>query len=229
MVSALLLWAMILPRQNRDYAEDISIGVVWREMAEGFWFLWNKSALLSNTLLSTVAQVAAGAEIVVGLIYARDVVDRGALSFEQMYSLLLMAIAVGSVLAGILVGAIGDRFPKGPMVIAGFIGMGLALAVAGLITDPILAIVAFFLVGAFNMVFIIPTVTLFQELTPQRLMGRVVSSRQTLVFGSLAASMGLSGYLAGVIGPASVLVISGAICAAAGAVGILIPSMRNTR
>ena len=53
------------------------------------------------------------------------------------------------------------------------------------------------------MVFIIPTVTLFQELTPQRLMGRVVSSRQALVFGSIAASMALSGYLAGVIGPAS--------------------------
>ena len=60
------------------------------------------------------------------------------------------------------------------------------------------------------MVFIIPTVTLFQELTPQRLMGRVVSSRQVLVFGSIAASMALSGWLAGVIGPAEVLVIAGA-------------------
>ncbi len=126
----------------------------------------------------------------VSLIYARDVVDRGALSFEQMYSLLLMAIAVGSVLAGIVVGAIGDRLPKGPMVIAGFIGMGLALAAAGVVTDPIVAIVAFLLLGAFNMVYIIPSITLFQELTPQQLMGRVVSSRQALVFGSLAASMG---------------------------------------
>jgi MFS family permease len=226
-VSAVLLWAMILPRQVAESAEHISIRGLWREMAEGFGFLWRQPALLSNTLLSTVAQVAVGAEIVVSLLYARDVVARGALSFEQMYALLLTAIAVGSVLAGITVGAIGDRFPKGPMVIAGFIGMGLALAVAGLVTDPILAIIAFFVVGAFNMVFIIPTVTLFQELTPQRLMGRVVASRQALVFGSIAASMGLSGYLAGIIGPASVLVVSGAICAAAGAVGLLLPAARN--
>jgi MFS family permease len=228
-VSAVLLWAMILPRHVSDLTERISIGAVWREMAEGFGFLWRQPVLLSNTLLSTVAQVAVGAEIVVSLIYARDVVDRGALSFEQMYSLLLMAIAVGSVLAGIAVGAIGDRLPKGPMVIAGFIGMGLALAVAGVVTDPIVAIVAFVLLGAFNMVYIIPSITLFQELTPQQLMGRVVSSRQALVFGSLAASMGLSGWLAGVIGPSAVLVVSGAICAAAGAVGILIPAMRNAR
>ena len=158
-----------------------------------------------------------------------DVGYRGAMSFEQLYSLLLTAIAVGSVLAGIAVGTIGDRIAKGPMVIAGFVGMGLSLVAAGLVRDPILAIVAFFFTGAFNMVYIIPTVTLFQERTPQRLMGRVVSSRQALVFGSIAASMGLSGWLAGVIGPAEVLAISGAICAGAGLIGILVPSTRNAR
>jgi MFS family permease len=228
-VSGVLLWAMILPRQLPEAVERFSIGAVWRELGEGFGFLWRQPVLLSNTLLSTVAQVAVGAEIVVSLLYAESVVDRGVLSFEQMYAFLLTALAVGSVLAGIVVGAIGHRFPKGPMVIVGYLGMGLSLALAGLVVDPILAIVAFFGVGAFNMVFIIPTVTLFQELTPQRLMGRVVSSRQSLVFGSIAASMGLSGWLAGIIGPASVLVISGAICAGAGAVGILIPALRDAR
>ncbi|MBA2263207.1 MAG: MFS transporter [Chloroflexi bacterium] len=228
-VSAVLIWAMILPRQVPEAQERMSVAGVWREMGEGFSFLWHEAALLSNTLLSTVAQVAVGAEIVVSLLYAKDVVDRGAMGFEQMYSLLLTAIAVGSVLAGIGVGALGERVAKGPMVIVGFIGMGLSLAFAGLVTDPLLAIAAFFFTGAFNMVFIIPTVTLFQERTPQRLMGRVVSSRQALVFGSIAASMVLSGLLAGIIGPALVLVISGAICAAAGAIGIAIPALRNAR
>jgi MFS family permease len=228
-VSAVLIWAMILPRQVDEPHERMSVGAVWREMGEGFAFLWGERTLLANTLLSTMAQVAVGAEIVVSLVYARDVVDRGAMSFEQMYSLLLTAIAVGSVLAGIAIGAIGERIAKGPMVIAGFIGMGLSLVAAGLVRDPILAMVAFFFTGAFNMVFIIPTVTLFQERTPQRLMGRVVSSRQALVFGSIAASMALSGFLTAVIGPAQVLAISGAICAVAGLIGIAVPSMRNAR
>ncbi|HET6650054.1 MAG TPA: MFS transporter, partial [Candidatus Limnocylindria bacterium] len=228
-VSAVLIWAMILPRQVEEEQEPISIRGIWRDMAEGFRFLFHEKALLSNTLLSTLAQVAVGAEIVVTFLYAKHVVDLGTLSFEQMTSFLLTAIAVGSVLAGILVGAFGDRAPKGPMVIAGFIGMGLSLAAAGLTRDPGLALVAFFFTGAFNMVFIIPTVTLFQERTPQRLMGRVVSSRQALVFGSIAASMGVAGYLSGLIGPAAVLVISGGICAAAGVLGIAIPPMRNAR
>jgi hypothetical protein len=79
------------------------------------------------------------------------------------------------------------------------------------------------------MLFIIPTVTLFQQRTPQRLMGRVVSSRQALVFGSIAASMALSGWLAGLIGAATVLMVSGGVCAAAGVIGIGVPSMRNAR
>ncbi len=228
-VSAVLISAMLLPRQVAEPTEALSLRGVWREMREGFSFLWAEPVLLSNTLLSTVAQVAVGAEIVVSLLYARDVVDRGAMSFEQMYSLLLTSIAVGSVLAGIAVGAIGERLPKGPLVILGFTGMGLSLVAAGLTTNPILAMIAFFFTGATNMLFIIPTVTLFQQRTPQRLMGRVVSSRQALVFGSIAASMGLSGWLAGIIGPAEVLILSGAICAGAGIVGIVVPSMRNAR
>ncbi len=229
LVSGILIWAMLVPRQVDVVTERISVRVVWREMREGFTFLWGEAALLSNTLLSTLAQVAVGAEIVVSLLYARDIIDRGGMSFEQMYSLLLTSIAVGSVLAGIAVGAIGDRFPKGLLVIAGFIGMGLSLVVAGLVTDPVLAMIAFFFTGAMNMLFIIPTVTLFQQRTPQRLMGRVVSSRQALVFGSIAASMALSGWLAGIIGSAMVLILSGAICASAGLIGIGVPSMRNAR
>jgi hypothetical protein len=228
-VSAVLIWAMILPRHVDESLERMSFGAVWREMREGFAFLWHDRVLLSNTVLSTMAQVAVGAEIVVSLLYAKDVVARGSIGFEQMYSFLLAAIGVGSVLAGIAVGLIGDRLAKGPMVIAGFIGVGLSLVMAGLVTHPILAIVAFFFAGAFNMVFIIPTVTLFQERTPQRLMGRVISSRQVFVFGSIALSMGVSGYLAGVIGPAPVLAASGAVCAAAGLIGIAIPAMRSAR
>ena len=97
-------------------------------------------------------------------------------------------------------------------------------------TDPFVAIVAFFLSGAFNMVFIIPTVTLFQELTPQRLMGRVVSSRQALVFGSIAASMALSGLAGrGHRSGAGARHRRRASAPAAGAIGILIPPMRNAR
>ncbi|MDQ2941087.1 MAG: MFS transporter, partial [Chloroflexota bacterium] len=76
---------------------------------------------------------------------------------------------------------------------------------------------------------LIPTITLFQQRTPQRLMGRVVSSRQALVFGVMAASMAVSGWLAGFIGPAPVLVMGGLICTLAGLAGLALPAMRLAR
>jgi MFS family permease len=227
-VSAVLLWAMVVPRQV-ETRQPMRPRAIWDEMVEGWRFLRRQTELFANTLVSAVAQLAVGAEIVVSVVYAEQFLDQTRLPYPQNYSLLLAAVGLGSVIGGLGIGWIGERIPKGPMAIAGFIGMGLTLIAAGLVTDPFLAIAIFFLMGAANMLFIIPSITLFQERTPQRLMGRVVSTRQALVFGSIALAMALSGWLAGVIGPAPVLIVFGGICAAAGAVGILVPAMRDAR
>jgi MFS family permease len=229
-VSAVLIAAMTVGRnEGVEPAGPISVVAVWREMIEGWRFLSRHAALFTNTLVSAIAQLAVGAETVASLPYATEVLETNRIPPAQAYALLLTAIAVGSVLGGVFVGAIGERIAKGPMVIAGFILMGLSLVAAGLTTNPYLAIGAFFVTGLGNMLFIIPTITLFQEQTPQRLMGRVVSSRQALVFGSIAFAMGISGWLSEVIGAGTVLLVFGAICAAAGGLSAFVPAMRNAR
>jgi MFS family permease len=227
-ISAIFILAMSVPRQDL-LTTPFRPGVIWGEVVEGWRFLRRQSELFSNTLISTVAQLAVGAEIVASLPYAERILDQTRMDSSTIYALLLTAVAIGSVVGGLAVGAIGERVAKGPLVIAGFIGMGLSLAAAGLVRDPFVAIGLFSFVGLFNMLFIIPTITLFQQRTPQRLMGRVVSSRQALVFGAIALSMALSGWLSEVVGANVVLVFAGGICAAAGAAGLLIPAMRNAR
>jgi MFS family permease len=227
-ISGLLIAFMATPRVTLVTA-PFSIGAIWSEMVEGWNFLRRQAELFSNTIFSAIAQLAVGAEIVVTFPYAQDVIRRGTLSAEETYAWILAAIAAGSVVAGLTFGAIGERAPKGLVVIAGFIGMGTSLALAGLVDQLWMAMILFFVVGLTNMLFIIPTITLFQQRTPGRLMGRVVSSRQALVFGSIALSMGISGVLAEVIGPSAVLVLFGIICAGAGAVALLVPAMRSAR
>lgn len=228
-LSGILIWAMHVPRESTEDQAPMRPRAIWSEMMEGWHFLRRNAQLFTNTVLSSVAQLAVGAEIVATVPYAERVLDTGAWPPLQVYAWILASIAVGSVVGGAAVGAIGDRIPKGWLIIAGFIGMGLALVASGLVTSPVAAIAIFFVVGASNMLFIIPTITLFQQQTPQRLMGRVVSSRQALVFGSIAASMAISGVLADAIGAGRVLIGFGAICAASGVVGIFLPSMRNAR
>ena len=62
-------------------------------------------------------------------------------------------------------------------------------------------------------------------------MGRVVSTRQAIVFGVMAASMAFAGWLSDpkILGPAMVLTLSGLVCTVAGLGGLLVPSIRNAR
>jgi MFS family permease len=166
---------------------------------------------------------------VCSVLYAKEFLEHSSLAYPANYGLLMAAIGAGSVVGGVAVGQYASRAAKGPLTIAGFVGMGLALFAAGFVTNPFLALGLFFLVGAGNTVWLIPTITLFQERTPQRLMGRVVSSRQALVFGVMAAAMGVAGWAATVAGPATVLMIGGVICALAGLAGLLVPAMRSAR
>ncbi len=107
---------------------------LWAEMVEGWNFLRHQVELFSNTIISTIAQLAVGAEIVATIPYTQEVLDtRPGLPPETTYALLLSAIALGSVLGGIGVGWLGDRVRKGLMTIVGFIGMGLSLVVAGFV------------------------------------------------------------------------------------------------
>jgi MFS family permease len=176
-----------------------------------------------------VAQLAFGAEVVGSLIYAERVLDQTLLPFPENYGWMMASLGLGSVIGGLFIGAFAARAPKGPMTIIGFVSMGASLVAIGLVNHPYMAIGLFFAVGAANMLFLVPTITLFQERTPQRLFGRVVSTRQALTLGAMAISMGLAGWLAGVIGAAAVLMLGGGLIGIAGLSGLLVPAMRDAR
>jgi MFS family permease len=184
---------------------------------------------MANTIVSTVAQLAFGAEIVCSFLYAQQSLDQATIAFPQNYGWLMSALGLGSVAGGLVIGAYFTKAPKGPMTIAGFILLGASMVAAGFTDNPFVAIGLFFVIGAANLLYLVPTITLFQERTPSRLFGRVVSTRQALTFGAMALSMGLAGWLSGIIGPASVLMLGGAMIAAAGLVGLLVPAMRDAR
>jgi DHA3 family macrolide efflux protein-like MFS transporter len=227
-VSAFLIWGMSVPREDL-VTERFSVRAILREMNEGLRFLLRQAELLANTLVTTVAQLAFGAEIVGSLIYAERVLDQALLPFPENYGWMMASLGLGSVIGGLFIGAFATHAPKGPMTIAGFVSMGLSLVAIGLTDHPYVAIALFFAVGAANMLFLVPTITLFQERTPQRLFGRVVSTRQALTLGAMAVSMGLAGWLSGLLGAGVVLMLGGIMVTFAGLSGLLIPAMRDAR
>jgi hypothetical protein len=87
--------------------------------------------------------------------------------------------------------------------------------------------VAAAIIGIANLVYIIPTQTLFMELTPIELMGRVVAFRSSLVFGAMTLAMGISGVLAESIPVGLVIAGFGALTVLGGLLAALLPAVRD--
>ena len=113
------------------------------------------------------------------------------------------------------------------MVIAGYAVWGLMVTLMALTNHVGLAIGFSFAQGVANMVFVIPSQTLFQELTPPSLMGRVVGFRFALVFGSMTIAMALGAIMAEVVGVTTVIAFFGLVTMVAGLAGLLVPAIRD--
>ena len=112
--------------------------------------------------------------------------------YPESYAVIEAAIGLGNLVGGFVVGAIGARLRKGWLVITGFAVMGLATIALGLTSNELLAVGAAVVIGIFNLVYVIPSQTLFAERTPEGMMGRVVAIRSSIVMGALTGAMAVS-------------------------------------
>ncbi|MEO5939263.1 MAG: MFS transporter, partial [Candidatus Limnocylindrales bacterium] len=137
------------------------------------------------------------------------------------------SIGIGNLIGGFVIGLVGMRLAKGRLVIAGYVMFGVLLIAFALSGSLVLDLGLLLGAGFANMVFVIPSQVLFQQRTPPELIGRVVSFRFALVFGSMTAAMAVGGVVGQVVGIPPVLVISGLASIAAGLAGLLVPALRD--
>jgi MFS family permease len=229
-VSAALLLGIAIPRILRPAGPlaGSALRRFGRELRDGWRFLRGAPSLYQNTLVSAVAQVSIGATIALTVVYARDVLDGSLIAYPANYTLIEAAIGVGNLVGGLVVGAVGARFRKGRLIVGGMIVMGASVALLGVTGNLFLAIAASLGYGVANLVYVIPTQTLFAELTPPGMMGRVVAFRSSLVFGALTMAMAVSGALAETLPAGLVITGFGLVTVGAGIVAGLLPAIRRS-
>ena len=229
LLSALLLAFVFLPPLVRQQAPRVGGAVrsFLDELGGGWRFLRGQPALIQNTLVSAVAQATVGVTLALTVVYARDWLDGTLIPYPESYAAVETAIGVGNLVGGLAVGALGSRLRKGWLVVGGFIFMGLATIAFGLTGNVALALLAALVMGVANLVYIIPTQTIFLELTPIELMGRVVAFRSSLVFGSMLGAMAISGILAESLAVGWVIAGFGVLTVVAGVVAALLPAVRD--
>ena len=127
-----------------------------------------------------------------------------------------------------MIGLVGARLARGRMVILGYALWGLCTVGLALTGNLGVALALTLGSGVANMIYVIPSQTLFQERTPADLIGRVVSFRFSLVFGSMTIAMARERPdRASQFGVAPVIGLFGCVTVLAGLAGLLIPAVRD--
>jgi DHA3 family macrolide efflux protein-like MFS transporter len=228
-VSALLLVGLIIPPVVREAGNRVggAVAAFVDELREGWHFLRSEAALFQNTLVSVVAQLSIGATLALMVVYAQRSLDGNTIPYPESYAVIEAAIGVGNLVGGFVVGAIGARLRKGWLVVTGFGVMGLATIVLGLTSNEMLAIVAAVVIGIFNLVYVIPSQTLFAERTPANLMGRVVAIRSSIVMGALTGAMAVSAGLADHVDAGAIIAATGVLTVIAAVIAAWLPAVRD--
>ncbi|HEU4671593.1 MAG TPA: MFS transporter [Candidatus Limnocylindrales bacterium] len=227
LASAVLVAAIAIPPAPRSEESAAGEGVL-AELRAGWRFLRGQQVLLANTIQGVTGQVALGVVLVITPIYAAVVIaPNGGPDEKTAYALLETAVGLGNLVAGFAIGLVGARLAKGRMVVAGFIIDGLSLAGLGLVGGLPAALALMVGSGVGNMVYVIPSQTLFQQLTPPDMMGRVLGFRFAAVFGAMTLAMGVGGIVATIIGVQATFLVFGVAMALTGVAGLFVRSVRE--
>ena len=124
--------------------------------------------LLANTLQGAVGQFSLGIAIALTPSFVQATFSDSEFGWQAAYGFLETGLGVGNLVGGFVIGLVGARFAKGRMVIAGYAVWGLLIFLFAMTGNLGVAIGLSFGQGVANMVFIIPSQTLFQERTPPR-------------------------------------------------------------
>ena len=208
-ISAVLLAALrIRPHETETFRPaHLSADAV-----EGMRFLLREPILRANTYFSLVAQLAL--PVVNGLtpVYLVRRFANGDAEFgAALFGVAEAALAAGAVGAGLTLPEYMTQFRKGQLLLAGFGMYGTLLILLGLAPSLLPAMVIFFLMGVANVIFVVPNITLSQEVTPPELRARVFGARIALLNLSWLPIILISGALADRVDAGLLIGVAGAV------------------
>ena len=224
LASALLVAAVAIPRVVP--AAGGAAPSLRAELVSGWRFLRAETALFATTIQASIAEYGLGALTALSPLLVAAL-PLGRTDAPTAYGFFEMAMSVGLLGGGVVLGGLATSIPKGRSIVAGFIALGLALIGLAATGSLALALVLAGVVGVANVVFVVPSQTIFQQRTPANLLGRVIAIRLAMVNAMLAVSMATSGLLAQIFGLHAVLAACGILTLVAALAGLGVRAIRD--
>ena len=203
LVSALCLMPMRLVERVRDLAACSTS--VLDDLKVGFRFVFgNHSIIFILVIISALYNLGASAFVFILPVYAKEFLGVGPVQLGWLWS----ALGVGMLLVSTWLAwrHQGDLRSRMRLIVCGMTVGGLAVCSLSLLETPLIAAGVVIVVGGSTAILNPVIWALLQEVTPEHLMGRVLTTFST---GSMAAAMaGMTGFgwIADAVGPAESLI-----------------------
>jgi dTMP kinase len=196
--SALIVSRVTVPQVPRE-PRPFRLSILWEELLEGLQYFRERSEV-ARVMRSIAIALAGGAVVFsLGAPYSSEVLGGGAQAFGGIVASLGTGMGAGVLVLGI----VGDRFPKAWAAAGAAIFAGIALLGAAITTNLVVALVMAGLFGAGGGVAYANLFALLQELVPDEVRGRVFSSVQVVIrislFGSLVVFPALAQLFTGIL------------------------------
>ncbi|MEU0878171.1 MFS transporter [Lentzea sp. NPDC005914] len=175
------------------------------DIVEGVRWLFGNRTLRALAAVSCLGNVAATAQFAMLALLAKEVLDLPDFGF----GLLLTATAAGATAGGLAAAAVSRRFGSGTVMLVGKAGVGAAILVLGLVADPWVAAAMMMVTGALMTAEKVVVSTLRQQIVPDELLGRVLSSSRLVVMAGGPVGAALGGILASVFAVRVSYVVAG--------------------
>ena len=223
-IAALLLSRIVITETSRP----VTLGRVWRDGLEGLRFIRRTAVVWSNTVFSLAAQMAL--PVVNGLtpvLIIRRFAGGDAVAGSALFGGAEAALAFGAVLGSAFFPRFMARYRKGHLLIAGFAAWGTLAALVAFAPNFTVALALFGLLGAANVIFYVPTVTVLQEATPSEIRARVFGARIALTNLSWLPLVFVSGVLGDAIGVDVLIALAGVVTVVTAMLAWFVPVIRN--
>ena len=179
------------------------------DIGAGFGFLWREPIIRAFAIGAGVINLGFTAAAAVLVLHAQDNLSLSEIGF----GLLLASAAVGGVTGALFAPRTISRFGRRPSVLAAVLAAAAGIVMMGAANNLLTAVAGFAIFGFAGEVWNIVSVTYRQSVTPDDLLGRVMSGFRVIAYGAFPLGAILGGFIASTISLRAAFYIGGGIIA----------------
>lgn len=203
-LSALMIYSLPLPRRRKEErtrtsGRRLEFGSAWRELREGWEFVFINPVVRSVNLGLATGLIGGGMLVPLGPVFAEDVLGSG----QAGFGVLIFALGLGVAGGVVTISVFQKRVPKEwAFVVAVFVAGGSLLAAASM-SAIVLASVFVFVLGVCAGTVYVLGFTMLHEHVEDELRGRIFSALYTLVRLCVLISFAVGPFLSELFGELS--------------------------